>query len=168
MPSAESIGNHEKNTYFSVLFLAILLSACSITPKYRSVGYHIEWKQKFKQNKRSSSTKKVIVENNRRLQPIAIYPHSIGNPKMGEQVKNADSIKLLKYLDGSFYLVFLIPYVGTPNYHLLWHSTFKKLNRLEPNNPYIEMRKRNTRWNMAPGYLMLLFAAVIKLLSFFL
>lgn len=291
----------KKTTYFSVLFLGILLSACSITPKYHSVGYHIDWKPNFKQNEHRSTNQKIIVHNQRRLQPIAINPHSIGNPKMGEQViiapeklaitehpktknaqpsnfnsshrlkqysqtsdtpitykqlrklapnppevvkinrllrpirvamlafaaatwystvllfdaiffgsvvtypnllvlgvliapilflilslleinlfkkrqkilnelyvNNAAAIKLLKYLDGSFYLVFLIPYVGTPIYHLLWHSTFKKLNRLEPNNPYIEMRKRKTRWNMAPGYLSYLCILILKLILLFL
>lgn len=42
------------------LLLSILFSACSITPKYHSFGYHIEWKQNFnKKEPRTASTKNV-------------------------------------------------------------------------------------------------------------
>jgi hypothetical protein len=58
------------STKFALLFLAILLSACSITPKYHSIGYHIEWKHNFKQNERSSATKNNIVENTREMYTV--------------------------------------------------------------------------------------------------
>jgi hypothetical protein len=71
-------------------------------------------------------------------------------------VKNPDAIRLLKSLDISIYLVFLIPYIGTPIYHLIWDHIFKKLQLLEPNNPYIELRRRKTKWNLVAGYLSLI------------
>ena len=277
------------STKFALLFLAILLSACSITPKYHSIGYHIEWKHNFKQNERSSATKNNIAENTRemysvdqkaqclktqnpekreiiapkklaiaahpatnnqaqqskytsyravtnyeqtsdtpittkQLRKLAPYPPMVvklnhvirtmnfailvffsafmysfflfldgifGNayvdfnlvligllvssllltvlvPWSGRlfrkrqkimnelYVKNPDAIRLLKSLDISIYLVFLIPYIGTPIYHLIWDHIFKKLQLLEPNNPYIELRRRKTKWNLVAGYLSLI------------
>ncbi len=277
------------STKFALLFLAILLSACSITPKYHSLGYHIEWKHNFKQNERSSATKNIIAENTRemytvdqkaqclktqnpekreiiapkklaivarpatrkqaqqskytsyravtnyvqtsdtpittkQLRKLAPYPPMVvklnhvirtmnlailvffsafmysfflfldgifGNayvdfnlvligllvssllltvllPWSGRlfrkrqkimnelYVKNPDAIRLLKSLDISIYLVFLIPYIGTPIYHLIWDHIFKKLQLLEPNNPYIELRRRKTKWNLVAGYLSLI------------
>jgi hypothetical protein len=273
------------STKFALLFLAILLSACSITPKYHSIGYHIEWKHKFKQNERSSETKNNIAEKTRemytvdqkaqclktqnpqkreiiapkklaiaalpqaqqskytsyravtnyvqtsdtpittkQLRKLAPYPPMVvklnhvirtmnlailvffsafmysfflfldgifGNayvdfnlvligllvssllltvlvPWSGRlfrkrqkimnelYVKNPDAIRLLKSLDISIYLVFLIPYIGTPIYHLIWDHIFKKLQLLEPNNPYIELRRRKTKWNLVAGYLSLI------------
>jgi hypothetical protein len=282
------------STKFALLFLAILLSACSITPKYHSLGYHIEWKHNFKQNERSSATKNIIAENTREmytvdqkaqclktqnpekreiiapkklaivarpatrkqaqqskytsyraltnyaqtsdtpittkqlrklapnppavvkinqlLRPIRVamfalfatytysffllfetifygfvvtYPNLLvlgvtiapilflilsrleiklfrkRQKIMNElYVKKPEAIRLLKSLDSSIYLVFLIPYIGTPIYHLIWDHIFKKLQLLEPNNPYIELRKRKTRWNMVPGYLSLILTTV--------
>jgi len=281
------------STKFALLFLAILLSACSITPKYHSIGYHIEWKHNFKQNERSSATKNNIAENTRemytvdqkaqclktqnpekreiiapkklaiaalpatsnqaqqskytsyrgvtnyaqtsdtpitykQLRKLAPYPPMVvklnhvirtmnlailvfssafmysfflfldgifGNANvdfnlvligllvssllltvlvpwsgrlfrkrqkiMNElYVKNPDAIRLLKSLDISIYLVFLIPYIGTPIYHLIWDHIFKKLQLLEPNNPYIELRRRKTKWNLVAGYLSLILTAV--------
>ena len=58
------------STKFALLFLAILLSACSITPKYHSIGYHIEWKHNFKQNEQSSGTKNNIAENTREMYSV--------------------------------------------------------------------------------------------------
>ncbi len=273
------------STKFALLFLAILLSACSITPKYHSIGYHIEWKHNFKQNERSSATKNNIAENTRemytvdqkaqclktqnpekreiiapkklaiaalpqaqqskytsyravtnyaqtsdtpittkQLRKLAPYPPMVvklnhvirtmnlailvffsafmysfflfldgifGNayvdfnlvligllvssllltvllPWSGRlfrkrqkimnelYVKNPDAIRLLKSLDISIYLVFLIPYIGTPIYHLIWDHIYKKLQLLEPNNPYIELRRRKTKWNLVAGYLSLI------------
>lgn len=273
------------STKFALLFLAILLSACSITPKYHSIGYHIEWKHNFKQNEQSSGTKNNIAENTRemytvdqkaqclktqnpekreiiapkklaiaalpqaqqskytsyravtnyaqtsdtpittkQLRKLAPYPPMVvklnhvirtmnlailvfssafmysfflfldgifGNayvdfnlvligllvssllltvlvPWSGRlfrkrqkimnelYVKNPDAIRLLKSLDISIYLVFLIPYIGTPIYHLIWDHIFKKLQLLEPNNPYIELRRRKTKWNLVAGYLSLI------------
>lgn len=273
------------STKFALLFLAILLSACSITPKYHSIGYHIEWKHNFKQNERSSETKNNIAEKTRemytvdqkaqclktqnpqkreiiapkklaiaalpqaqqskytsyravtnyaqtsdtpitykQLRKLAPYPPMVvklnhvirtmnfailvffsafmysfflfldgifGNayvdfnlvligllvssllltvlvPWSGRlfrkrqkimnelYVKNPDAIRLLKSLDISIYLVFLIPYIGTPIYHLIWDHIFKKLQLLEPNNPYIELRRRKTKWNLVAGYLSLI------------
>lgn len=273
------------STKFALLFLAILLSACSITPKYHSIGYHIEWKHNFKQNERSSATKNNIAEKTRemytvdqkaqclktqnpqkreiiapkklaiaalpqaqqskytsyravtnyvqtsdtpittkQLRKLAPYPPMVvklnhvirtmnlailvffsafmysfflfldgifGNayvdfnlvligllvssllltvllPWSGRlfrkrqkimnelYVKNPDAIRLLKSLDISIYLVFLIPYIGTPIYHLIWDHIFKKLQLLEPNNPYIELRRRKTKWNLVAGYLSLI------------
>jgi hypothetical protein len=277
------------STKFALLFLAILLSACSITPKYHSIGYHIEWKHNFKQNERSSATKNNIAENTRemytvdqkaqclktqnpekreiiapkklaiaalpqaqqskytsyravtnyaqtsdtpittkQLRKLAPYPPMVvkinhvirtmnlailvfssafmysfflfldgifGNANvdfnlvligllvtsllltvlvpwsgrlfrkrqkiMNElYVKNPDAIRLLKSLDISICLVFLIPYIGTPIYHLIWDHIFKKLQLLEPNNPYIELRRRKTKWNLVAGYLSLILTAV--------
>lgn len=277
------------STKFALLFLAILLSACSITPKYHSIGYHIEWKHNFKQNERISATKNNIAENTRemytvdqkaqclktqnpekreiiapkklaiaalpqaqqskytsyravtnyaqtsdtpittkQLRKLAPYPPMVvklnhvirtmnlailvffsafmysfflfldgifGNayvdfnlvligllvssllltvlvPWSGRlfrkrqkimnelYVKNPDAIRLLKSLDISIYLVFLIPYIGTPIYHLIWDHIFKKLQLLEPNNPYIELRRRKTKWNLVAGYLSLILTAV--------
>ncbi len=277
------------STKFALLFLAILLSACSITPKYHSIGYHIEWKHNFKQNERSSETKNNIAEKTRemytvdqkaqclktqnpqkreiiapkklaiaalpqaqqskytsyravtnyvqtsdtpittkQLRKLAPYPPMVvklnhvirtmnlailvffsafmysfflfldgifGNayvdfnlvligllvssllltvllPWSGRlfrkrqkimnelYVKNPDAIRLLKSLDISIYFVFLIPYIGTPIYHLIWYHIFKKLQLLEPNNPYIELRKRKTKWNLVAGYLSLILTIV--------
>ena len=70
-------------------------------------------------------------------------------------VENPEAIRKLKILDHLIYYSLLIPYIGGPLYHLIWYYIFKKLKVLEPNNPYIELRKRTTRWNMLPGYLIL-------------
>lgn len=275
-------------TKCALLFLTILLSACSITPQYHSFGYHIEWKHNFKQNERSSATKKIIAENTRESytaqqkpqglkaqnprkqeiiapEKLAIAEHLTTakppqqttykshqlvtefpppsdtpittkqlrklapNPpmvvKINQQlrairvallvffsvfgysffllfdtifgnnsadlylvfigltissllltiltplefrlfsrrqrilselyVENPEAIRKLKILDHLIYYSLLIPYIGGPLYHLIWHYIFKKLKVLEPNNPYIELRKRTTRWNMLPGYLIL-------------
>jgi hypothetical protein len=288
-------------TKCALLFLTILLSACSITPKYHSLGYHIEWKHNFKQNERSSATKKIIAENTRESytaqqkpqglkaqnprkqeiiapEKLAIAEHPATskqaqqskytsyravtefsppsdtpittkqlrklapNPpmvvKINQQlrairsaifaisaivtlcfillldaiifgniffnfgliflglslgpillyilaflefklfnrrqkilnelyVQNPKAIRLLKTLDNMFYVVLILSILGTPIYHYIWHNTFKKLKVLEPNNPYIELRKRKTRWNMMPGYLILFYYLVLFLLKLF-
>jgi hypothetical protein len=290
------------STKFALLFLAILLSACSITPKYHSLGYHIEWKHNFNQKEPRSTTKKIIAENTRESYSIALksrglttpnhsYPKNksltanhleittpeiidiarqttakppqqttykshqlvteysqtsdtpittkqlrklVPNPpmvvKINQQlqairvailvfftvfgcsfflfldgifgniyvdfnlvfiglmistllltilvplesrlfrrrqkimnelyVKNPEAIQLLKSLDSLYALLFLIPYLGTPIYHLIRHLTFKKLQSLEPNNPYIELRRRKTKWNVVPGYFSLILTIV--------
>jgi hypothetical protein len=291
------------STKFALLFLTILLSACSITPKYHSLGYHIEWKHNFNQKEPRSTTKKIIAENNRESYSIALksrglttpnhgYPKNrtltlnhftigtteklaiaehpatskqaqqskytsyravteysqtsdtpittkqlrklVPNPpmvvKINQQlqairvailvfftvfgcsfflfldgifgniyvdfnlvfiglmistllltilvplesrlfrrrqkimnelyVKNPEAIQLLKSLDSLYALLFLIPYLGTPIYHLIRHLTFKKLQSLEPNNPYIELRRRKTKWNVVPGYFSLILTIV--------
>jgi hypothetical protein len=280
--------------------LAILLSACSITPKYHSLGYHIEWKHNFNQKEPRSTTKKIIAENNRESfideqkaqylkaqnpgkkeiiapEKLAIAEHPatskqaqqskytsyravteysqtsdtpittkqlrklVPNPpmvvKINQQlqairvailvfftvfgcsfflfldgifgniyvdfnlvfiglmistllltilvplesrlfrrrqkimnelyVQNPKAIRLLKTLDNMFYVVLILSILGTPIYHYIWHNTFKKLKVLEPNNPYIELRKRKTRWNMMPGYLILFYYLVLFLLKLF-
>ena len=288
-------------TKFALLFLTILLSACSITPKYHSLGYHIEWKHNFKQNERSSATKKIIAENTREsytaqqkpqglkaqnprkqeiiapeklaiaehlttakppqqttykshqpvrefsqisdtpitykqlrklspnppmvvkinhqlrairsaifaisaivtlcfillldaiifgniffnfgliflglsLGPILLYILAFLEFKLFNRrqkilnelyVQNPKAIRLLKTLDNMFYVVLILSILGTPIYHYIWHNTFKKLKVLEPNNPYIELRKRKTRWNMMPGYLILFYYLVLFLLKLF-
>jgi hypothetical protein len=288
-------------TKFALLFLTILLSACSITPKYHSLGYHIEWKHNVKQNERSSATKKIIAENNREsfideqkaqylkaqnprkqeiiapeklaiaehlatakppqqttykshqpvrefsqisdtpitykqlrklspnppmvvkinhqlrairsaifaisaivtlcfillldaiifgnfifnfgliflglsLGPILLYILAFLEFKLFNRrqkilnelyVQNPKAIRLLKTLDNMFYVVLILSILGTPIYHYIWHNTFKKLKVLEPNNPYIELRKRKTRWNMMPGYLILFYYLVLFLLKLF-
>jgi hypothetical protein len=297
-------------TKFALLFLTILLSACSITPKYHSLGYHIEWKHNFKQNERSSATKKIIAENTRENYNIAQKSRGLTTPnhsdpknksltanhleittpeiidiarqttakppqqttykshqqvrefsqisdtpitykqlrklspnppmvvKINHQlrairsaifaisaivtlcfillldaiifgniffnfgliflglslgpillyilaflefklfnrrqkilnelyVQNPKAIRLLKTLDNMFYVVLILSILGTPIYHYIWHNTFKKLKVLEPNNPYIELRKRKTRWNMMPGYLILFYYLVLFLLKLF-
>ena len=281
------------STKFALLFLAILLSACSITPQYHSFGYHIEWKHNFNQKEPRSTTKKIIAENNRESfideqkaqylkaqnpgkkeiiapEKLAIAEHPatskqaqqskytsyravteysqtsdtpittkqlrklVPNPpmvvKINQQlqairvailvfftvfgcsfflfldgifgniyvdfnlvfiglmistllltilvplesrlfrrrqkimnelyVKNPEAIQLLKSLDSLYALLFLIPYLGTPIYHLIRHLTFKKLQSLEPNNPYIELRRRKTKWNVVPGYFSLILTIV--------
>jgi hypothetical protein len=275
-------------TKCALLFLTILLSACSITPQYHSIGYHIEWKHNFKQNERSSATKNNIAENTREMytvdqkaqclktqnpgkqeiiapeklaiaahpatskppqqttykshQPVTEFSPPSDTPittkqlrklapnppmvvKINQQlrairvallvffsvfgysffllfdtifgnnsadlylvfigltissllltiltplefrlfsrrqrilselyVENPEAIRKLKILDHLIYYSLLIPYIGGPLYHLIWYYIFKKLKVLEPNNPYIELRKRTTRWNMLPGYLIL-------------
>jgi hypothetical protein len=290
------------STKFALLFLAILLSACSITPKYHSLGYHIEWKHDFNQKEPRRTTKKIIAENNRESysialkscglttpnpdypkyksltpnqleirtpgkidiarqttskppqqttykshQPVTEYSQTSDTPittkqlrklvpnppmvvKINQQlqairvailvfstvfgcsfflfldgifgniyvdfnlvfiglmistllltilvplesrlfrrrqkimnelyVKNPEAIQLLKSLDSLYALLFLIPYLGTPIYHLIRHLTFKKLQSLEPNNPYIELRRRKTKWNVVPGYFSLILTIV--------
>jgi hypothetical protein len=275
-------------TKCALLFLTVLLSACSITPQYHSFGYHIEWKHNFNQKEPRRTTKKIIAENNRvsfideqkaqylkaqnpgkkeiiAPEKLAIAEHPATskqaqqskytsyravtefsppsdtpittkqlrklapNPpmvvKINQQlrairvallvflsvfgysffllfdtifgnnsadlylvfigltissllltiltplefrlfsrrqrilselyVENPEAIRKLKILDHLIYYSLLIPYIGGPLYHLIWHYIFKKLKVLEPNNPYIELRKRTTRWNMLPGYLIL-------------
>jgi hypothetical protein len=297
-------------TKFALLFLSILFSACSITPKYHSFGYHIEWKQNFnKKEPRTASTKdmgektrefKAVEQNPRRLKTPNADPHKLTTPqkielggvevksllRVGDQkttkqpqkkntssylvsefsgtsdtpittkqlrklapnppivvkinrhlriiyaatiavaiglcycfflvldyifygnipmyyelvflglavgpillcvfaifqfrlfnkrqkilselyVKNLKAVRILKNLDDMSYVGLLLGVIGAPIYHIIWYFTFKKLESLEPNNPYIELRKRKTKWNMAPGYLSLLYYLLIFLLRLF-
>jgi hypothetical protein len=288
-------------TKFALLFLSILFSACSITPKYHSFGYHIEWKQNFnKKEPRTASTKNVgektrefnavaqnhnypknktltvnhleirtpekidiarqttskttqqttyksrlpaseslqtsdtpittkqlrklapnppmVVKINRQLRAIRVailvfftvfiysffllvdaifgniyvdlYLVFIGltistillciltplefglfsrRQKILNElyVQNPEAIRKLKTLDHLIYYALFVPYIGAPIYHIIWYFIFKKLESLEPNNPYIELRKRKTKWNMAPGYLSLLYYLLIFLLRIF-
>jgi hypothetical protein len=289
-------------TKFALLFLSILFSACSITPKYHSFGYHIEWKQNFnKKEPRTASTKDVgektrefnavaqnhnypknktltvnhleirtpkkidiarqttskttqqttyksrlpaseslhtsdtpittkqlrklapnpptVVKINRHLRIIyaatiavaigfcycfflvleyifygylfmnsnlvflglvlgpillcvfAIFQFRLFNKRqkiLSElYVKNLKAVRMLKTLDDMSYVGLLLGVIGAPIYHIIWYFTFKKLESLEPNNPYIELRKRKTKWNMAPGYLSLLYYLLIFLLRLF-
>jgi hypothetical protein len=289
-------------TKFALLFLSILFSACSITPKYHSFGYHIEWKQNFnKKEPRTASTKNVgektrefnaveqnhnypknktltvnhleirtpekidiarqttskttqqttyksrlpaseslqtsdtpittkqlrklapnppiVVKINRHLRIIyaatiavaiglcycfflvldyifygnipmyyelvflglavgpillcvfAIFQFRLFNKRqkiLSElYVKNLKAVRMLKTLDDMSYVGLLLGVIGAPIYHIIWYFTFKKLESLEPNNPYIELRKRKTKWNMAPGYLSLLYYLLIFLLRLF-
>jgi hypothetical protein len=75
-------------------------------------------------------------------------------------VQNPKAIRLLKTLDNMFYVVLILSILGTPIYHLIRHLTFKKLQSLEPNNPYIELRRRKTKWNIVPGYFSLILTIV--------
>ncbi len=289
-------------TKFALLFLSILFSACSITPKYHSFGYHIEWKQNFnKKEPRTASTKDmgektrefntvaqnhnypknktltinhleirtpekidiarqttskttqqttyksrlpateflhtsdtpittkqlrklapnppIVVKINRHLRIIyaatiavaiglcycfflvldyifygnfpmyielvflglavgpillcvfAIFQFRLFNKRqkiLSElYVKNLKAVRMLKTLDDMSYVGLLLGVIGAPIYHIIWYFTFKKLESLEPNNPYIELRKRKTKWNMAPGYLSLLYYFLIFLLRLF-
>jgi hypothetical protein len=289
-------------TKFALLFLSILFSACSITPKYHSFGYHIEWKQNFnKKEPRTASTKNmgektrefntvaqnhnypknktltvnhleirtpekidiarqttskttqqttyksrlpateflhtsdtpittkqlrklapnppIVVKINRHLRIIyaatiavaiglcycfflvldyifygnfpmyielvflglavgpillcvfAIFQFRLFNKRqkiLSElYVKNLKAVRMLKTLDDMSYVGLLLGVIGAPIYHIIWYFTFKKLESLEPNNPYIELRKRKTKWNMAPGYLSLLYYLLIFLLRLF-
>jgi hypothetical protein len=289
-------------TKFALLFLSILFSACSITPKYHSFGYHIEWKQNFnKKEPHTASTKNVgektrefnavaqnhnypknktltvnhleirtpkkidiarqttskttqqttyksrlpateflhtsdtpittkqlrklapnpptVVKINRHLRIIyaatiavaigfcycfflvleyifygylfmnsnlvflglvlgpillcvfAIFQFRLFNKRqkiLSElYVKNLKAVRMLKTLDDMSYVGLLLGVIGAPIYHIIWYFTFKKLESLEPNNPYIELRKRKTKWNMAPGYLSLLYYLLIFLLRLF-
>ena len=289
-------------TKFALLFLSILFSACSITPKYHSFGYHIEWKQNFnKKEPRTASTKdvgektrefKAVAQNhnypkNKTLTvnhleirtpkkidiarqttakpplqttyklrlPVTEFPHTSDTPITTKQlrklapnppivvkinrhlriiyaatiavaiglcycfflvldyifygnipmyyelvflglavgpillcvfaifqfrlfnkrqkilselyVKNLKAVRMLKTLDDMSYVGLLLGVIGAPIYHIIWYFTFKKLESLEPNNPYIELRKRKTKWNMAPGYLSLLYYLLIFLLRLF-
>lgn len=287
-------------TKCALLFLTILLSACSITPQYHSFGYHIEWKHNFKQNEPRSLSQKTIAENTRENytaeqkvkclktqnpgkqeiiapEKLAIAAHPATskqaqqskytsyravtefpppsdtpittkqlrklapNPpmvvKINQQlrairvallvffsvfgysffllfdtifgnnsadlylvfigltissllltiltplefrlfsrrqrilselyVENPEAIRKLKILDHLIYYSLLIPYIGGPLYHLIWYYIFKKLKVLEPNNPYIELRKRTTRWNMLLGYLILFSYLIPFLLKLF-
>jgi hypothetical protein len=289
-------------TKFALLFLSILFSACSITPKYHSFGYHIEWKQNFnKKEPRTASTKDmgektrefntvaqnhnypknktltvnhleirtpekidiarqttskttqqttyksrlpaseslqtsdtpittkqlrklapnppIVVKINRHLRiiyaatiavaigfcycfflvldyifygnfpmyyelvflglavgPILLcvfaifqFRHFNKRQKILSElyVKNLKAVRMLKTLDDMSYVGLLLGVIGAPIYHIIWYFTFKKLESLEPNNPYIELRKRKTKWNMAPGYLSLLYYLLIFLLRLF-
>lgn len=289
-------------TKLALLFLSILFSACSITPKYHSFGYHIEWKQNFnKKEPRTASTKDmgektrefkavaqnhnypknktltvnhleirtpekiditgqttskttqqttyksrlpaseslqtsdtpittkqlrklapnppIVVKINRHLRIIyaatiavaiglcycfflvldyifygnipmyyelvflglavgpillcvfAIFQFRLFNKRqkiLSElYVKNLKAVRMLKTLDDMSYVGLLLGVIGAPIYHIIWYFTFKKLESLEPNNPYIELRKRKTKWNMAPGYLSLLYYLLIFLLRLF-
>ena len=296
-------------TKCALLFLTILLSACSITPQYHSFGYHIEWKHNFKQNEPRSTTKTTIAENTRESYSIALKSRGLTTPnpdypkyksltpnqleirtpgkidiarqttskppqqttykshqlvtefpppsdtpittkqlrklapnppmvvKINQQlrairvallvffsvfgysffllfdtifgnnsadlylvfigltissllltiltplefrlfsrrqrilnelyVENPEAIRKLKILDHLIYYSLLIPYIGGPLYHLIWYYIFKKLKVLEPNNPYIELRKRTTRWNMLLGYLILFSYLIPFLLKLF-
>lgn len=64
----------------ALLFLTILLSACSITPQYHSFGYHIEWKHNFKQNEPRSLSQKTIAENTRESYSIALKSRGLTTP----------------------------------------------------------------------------------------
>ena len=289
-------------TKFALLFLSILFSACSITPKYHSFGYHIEWKQNFnKKEPRTASTKdmgektlefkaveqnhnypknKTLTVNHLEIRtpekidiarqttakpplqttytprlPVTEFLHTSDTPITTKQlrklapnppivvkinrhlriiyaatiavtigffycfflvldyifygnipmyyelvflglavgpillcvfaifqfrlfnkrqkilselyVKNLKAVRMLKTLDDMSYVGLLLGVIGAPIYHIIWYFTFKKLESLEPNNPYIELRKRKTKWNMAPGYLSLLYYLLIFLLRLF-
>jgi hypothetical protein len=74
-------------TKLALLFLSILFSACSITPKYHSFGYHIEWKQNFNKKEPRTASTKDMGEKTREFNTVEQNPRRLKTP-------NADPQKL--------------------------------------------------------------------------